>query len=256
MSLTLTLGACASRPAIPRAVDGVLDLRAWDLAADGPVRLDGDWDIYPGRLLSAQELDDPEIAATSGRIHVPGAWNARSYADGPMQAEGVATYALELFRGAPSLDRVYVPIGLGSGICGTITVRDALGLDTEIVGVVADGAPAYAESFVAGRMITSARLPDTIADGVACRVPNENALKTILSGVSRIVSVSEPDIRAAMRHYLTDCHQLAEGAAALPLAAALMTGERERNRDARIALIHSGGNVDTETLVSAVGPDR
>ena len=197
----------------------------------------------------AEALEFADQLATERRLHFVPSFDEKL-------VRGVATYALELFRGAPSLDRVYVPIGLGSGICGTITVRDALGLDTEIVGVVADGAPAYAESFVAGRMITSARLPDTIADGVACRVPNENALKTILSGVSRIVSVSEPDIRAAMRHYLTDCHQLAEGAAALPLAAALMTGERERNRDARIALIHSGGNVDTETLVSAVGPDR
>ena len=130
MSLTLTLGACASRPAIPRAVDGVLDLRAWDLAADGPVRLDGDWDIYPGRLLSAQELDDPEIAATSGRIHVPGAWNARSYADGPMQAEGVATYALRL-RFDPSTE---LPAYLAIRIPTPMNTAYALYVDGELVG--------------------------------------------------------------------------------------------------------------------------
>ncbi len=168
---------------------------------------------------------------------------------------GVATYALELFRGAPSLDRVYVPIGLGSGICGVLAAREALGLDTEVVGVVAEGAPAYAASFAAGRPVAGEHLPDTIADGVACRVPNPAALATILSGVSRVLVVPEAGIRAAMRHYLSDCHQLAEGAAALPLAAALLPEERERNRGGRIALIHSGGNVDTGVLANLLAGD-
>lgn len=162
--------------------------------------------------------------------------------------EGVATYALELFRALPALERVYVPIGLGSGICGTVAVRDALGLRAEIVGVVAANAPAYAESFAAGRAVPGDRIPVTIADGVACRVPDPVALAAILSGVARIVRVTEPEIRAAMRHGFQDTHQVAEGAAALPLAAALTGAERERNRGARIALIHTGGNVDARLL--------
>ena len=159
---------------------------------------------------------------------------------------GVATYGLEFLRGAPALDRVYVPIGLGSGICGLAMARAALGLEatTEIVGVVAERAPTYADSFAAGRPVPSETIPDTIADGVACRVPNAEALTTILAEAARIVRVSEADIRAAMRHYFTDCHQVAEGAGAAPLAAALLPGERERNRGARLGLVLSGGNVD------------
>lgn len=170
---------------------------------------------------------------------------------------GVATYALELFRAVPHLDRVYVPIGLGSGICGTLAARDALGLETEIVGVVAAEAPAYALSLAAGHPVSTDAIPDTLADGVACRVPDPDAFARIRAGVSRIVRVTEPEIRAAMRHYFTDTHQVAEGAAALPLAAALQAGERERpsSSDAprRIALIHSGGNVDADRFAAVLG---
>ena len=166
---------------------------------------------------------------------------------------GVATYALELFRGAPPLDRVYVPIGLGSGICGTLAVRDALGLDTEIVGVVAENAPAYADSFAARRPLPAAQIPDTIADGVACRVPDARAFAAILTGVSHIVRVPEPAIRAAMRHHLADTGQVAEGAAALPLAAALQPAEQAHNRGRRIALIHSGANIDPGILATVLG---
>lgn len=166
--------------------------------------------------------------------------------------QGVATYALEFLRGAPAMDRVYVSIGLGSGICGMIAVRDALGLDTEIVGVVAEGAPAYANSFAEGKVMESDNLPDTIADGVACRVPNPDALTTILAGIPRLVAVSEEGIRSAMGHYFSDCHQIAEGAAALPLAAALLNEEREANRGKRIGLILSGGNVDADLYASVI----
>lgn len=169
---------------------------------------------------------------------------------------GVSTYALELFRAVPDLDRVYVPIGLGSGICGTLAARDALGLEAEIVGVVADEAPAYALSFAAGHPVATEAIPDTIADGVACRVPDPDAFACIRAGVSRIVRVTEPEIRAAMRQYFTDTHQVAEGAAALPLAAALTEAERARNVSARrIALIHSGGNVDADRFAAVLGGD-
>ncbi len=154
---------------------------------------------------------------------------------------GVASYALEFLRAAPPLDTVYVPIGQGSGICGLISARDALGLKTRIVGVVAEGAPSYALSFEAGKAVETAQAA-TIADGVACRIPDQEALEMILSGVERVIRVSEAEILAAMRHYFTDTHNLAEGAGATPLAALLQ--ERETMAGKRVGLILSGGNAD------------
>lgn len=154
---------------------------------------------------------------------------------------GVASYALEFFRGAGALTRVYVPVGMGSGICAVIAARDALNLNTEVVGVVSANAASYALSFAAGHAI-STNSADTFADGVACRVPNAEALAIILKGAARIVSVGEGEIRAAMRHYFTDTHNVVEGAGAVPLAAALK--ERARNAGQRIGLILSGGNID------------
>lgn len=159
----------------------------------------------------------------------------------PDLVAGVGTYALELLRAVPDLDTVYVPIGLGSGICGLISARDALGLGTRIVGVVAEGAPAYALSFRERRPVTTERA-DTMADGMACRVPVPEAVATILSGAERIVTVSDAEIEAAMRHYFTDTHNIAEGAGAAPLAALLR--ERAAMHGRRVGLILSGGNVD------------
>lgn len=161
---------------------------------------------------------------------------------------GVATYALEFFRGAPPLDRIYVPIGLGSGISGVIAVRNVLRLETEIIGVVAARAPTYADSLAAGKPVPSREIPDTIADGVACRIPDERALAGMPGQVSRIVKVEEGEIESAILHYLSDCHQLAEGAGAVPLAAASRQEEKERNSGKRIGLVLSGGNIDREAL--------
>ena len=154
---------------------------------------------------------------------------------------GVATYALELLRAVPRLKTVYVPLGMGSGICGLILVRDALGLDTEIVGVVAETAPAYALSFAAGAIVTTPTAM-SLADGVACRVPDADAFAIIKRGAARILQISEAEIAHAIGVYFTDTHQLAEGAGALALAALLQ--ERERQRGARVAVILSGGNID------------
>ena len=159
----------------------------------------------------------------------------------PWLVRGVASYGLEMFRADPDLDTVYVPIGLGSGISGTIAARDALGLATRIVGVVAENAPAYALSLAAGRPV-STNSADTLADGMACRVPDEAALAIIRAGAERVVTVSEAAIRAAMRHYFTDTHTLAEGAGAAPLAALLQ--ERAAQQGKRIGLVLSGANVD------------
>ena len=154
---------------------------------------------------------------------------------------GVASYALELFRATPPLDTVYVPIGLGSGICGTIAVRDALGLKTKVVGVVSTEAPAYALSFAAGKVVAT-NSADTMADGMAVRGPDAEALEVILKGADRIVQVSDAEIGAAMRAYYEDTHQLAEGAGAAALAALLQ--ERDRVAGQRVGLILSGGNID------------
>lgn len=163
---------------------------------------------------------------------------------------GVATYALEMFRAAPPLDVVYVPIGLGSGICGVILTRDLLGLQTEIVGVQSTGADAYAQSFRAGHVIETNRA-DTLADGMATRKPDADAFAIIKAGASRIVTVSDDEIAAAMRAYWTDTHHLAEGAGAAPLAAALQ--ERDRLAGKKVGVVLSGGNVDLALFHDWVG---
>src|SRR3954469_16320067 len=159
----------------------------------------------------------------------------------PDLVRGVATYALELLRAAPDLDVLYVPIGQGSGICGCILARDLLGLRTEIVGVQSTEAPSYALSFAAGTVVQT-NSSNTLADGMATRVPDADALAIIRKGASRIVQVSDDEVAAAIRAYWTDTHNLAEGAAAAALAAALQ--EKQKIRGKRAGLILSGGNID------------
>ena len=163
---------------------------------------------------------------------------------------GVASYALELFDAVPNLDAVYVPIGLGSGICGTIAARDALGLETEIIGVVAEAAPAYALSAAAGRAV-SATVGATIADGMAVRVPDPEALGVIVGGAARIVVVGDAEIRAAMRILFTDTHNVAEGAGAAALAA--LAKEAAKMQGRKVAVIQTGGNVDRSVFAEVLG---
>jgi len=164
---------------------------------------------------------------------------------------GVATYALELLRKERDLDVLYVPIGLGSGICGCILVRDLLGLRTEIVGVQSTLAPSYALSFAAGRIVTT-ETSNTLADGMATRIPEPDALAIIRKGACRIVQVTDEEVAFAIRALWTDTHNLAEGAGAAALAAALQ--ERNRLRGKRVGLILSGGNIDLELFRRWVGP--
>jgi threonine dehydratase len=156
---------------------------------------------------------------------------------------GVATYALELFRTAPDIDVLYVPIGQGSGISGCILARDLLGLKTEIVGVQSTEAPSYALSFKAGTIV-STNSSNTRADGMATRVPDPDAFEIIRKGASRIVEVTDEEIGEAIRSFWTDTHNLAEGAGAASLAAALQ--EKAKLRGKRVGLILSGGNIDFE----------
>jgi threonine dehydratase len=165
---------------------------------------------------------------------------------------GVATYALELFRGAQDLDVLYVPIGQGSGICGCILARDLLGLKTEIIGVQSTEAPSYALSFAAGTVVTT-NSSNTRADGMATRVPDAEALAIIRKGASRIVQVTDDEIAAAIRAYWTDTHNLAEGAGAAPLAAALQ--EKAKLAGKRVGLVLSGGNIDFDLFRTWVMAD-
>lgn len=170
----------------------------------------------------------------------------------PLLVRGVASYGLELFRAVPDLDTVYVPIGLGSGICGVIAAREALGLKTEIVGVVAANAPTYALSFAAKKPVPS-NSADTFAGGLAVRVPDAAALDIVCRHVARIVAVTEAEMREAMRIIFSDTHNIAEGAGAAPFAAALQ--ERDKLAGKKIAVIQSGGNIDRALFAEILAED-
>ena len=162
---------------------------------------------------------------------------------------GVSTYAHELFRAAGELDAVYVPIGMGSGICGTIAARDMLGLKTKVIGVVAANANCYALSWAAGRPIATNE-GNSFADGMAVRIPNAEAFEIIRNGAGRIVTVSEDEIAAAMRLYFSCCHTIAEGAGAASLAALMQ--EREQMQGKRVGVTLSGGNIDMPKFASVL----
>jgi threonine dehydratase len=162
---------------------------------------------------------------------------------------GTATYALELLEAAAALDTVYVPIGMGSSICGMAAARNALGLKTEIVGVGAKECPAYALSFRQRKRV-EAPARSRIADGLGCRAPDIRALEVIWENVPRMIEVSDEEIAEAMRAYYQDTHNLAEGAGAAALAAALQ--EKDSLMGKRIGIVLTGGNVDVKTFAAIV----
>jgi threonine dehydratase len=166
----------------------------------------------------------------------------------PELVAGVGSYALELFSAVADLEAVYVPIGCGSGISGLLAWRDALGLKTKIVGVVSDRADCYARSWEAGRPVET-QSADTFADGMAVRVPVPAALDIIRKGADRLVRVTDDEVKAAVRHYYSDTHNLVEGAGAAALAALL---KEKRDKGKRYAVICSGGNIDREAYVSVL----
>jgi threonine dehydratase len=190
--------------------------------------------VEHGEDFDAAREEAARLAAEQGLEFAP------SFA--PDLVKGVATYALEFLHTAP-LDALYVPIGMGSGICGCILARDLLGLPTEIIGVQSTGAPSYALSFAAGRVVTTPRA-QTRADGMATRVPDAAALAIIRAGAARIVTVTDEEVAAAIRAYWTDTHNLAEGAGAAPLAALLQ--ERAAMHGRRVGLVLCGGNIDLD----------
>lgn len=161
----------------------------------------------------------------------------------PLLVRGVASYSLELLRSVPELNVLYVPIGLGSGICGAIAVRDALGLTTRIVGVVSAAAPAYARSIALGHAV-SYDVTTRIADGIACRTPDESALAIIRAGVDHIVEVTDDEVEAAMRALFADTHNVVEGAGAASLAGLLQ--ERNTLRGLTAGIVLTGANIDPQ----------
>lgn len=193
--------------------------------------------IEYGRDFDTARQRAAELAEANGWHFVPSLH--------PDLIRGVATYALELLEAVPGLRRVYVPIGLGSGICGMIRTRDLLGLKTEIVGVVSSAADAYAQSYEQGRTVCT-ETANTFADGMACRIPAPEALEIIREGAARIVRVADAEIRQAIRALHEDTHNLAEGAGAAALAAAMQ--DRDGNHGERIAVVLSGANIDRELL--------
>jgi len=166
---------------------------------------------------------------------------------------GTATYALEFFEGVPQLDTVYVPIGLGSSISGVSAVRNALALKTEIVGVVAAASPSYSLSF-AHHQIVEAPSVTALADGLACRKPNSDAMEIIWQNVSRIIEVTDDEIARAMRAIYQDTHNVAEGAAASAMAGAIR--EKDANRGKRIGLVLTGGNVDSAIFARVLSGEK
>ena len=171
----------------------------------------------------------------------------------PDLIKGVASYWLELFRAVPDLHTAYVPIGLGSGLCAGIAARDALGLNTRLVGVVSDQAPTYALSWQAGQIIEHPSRTQ-IGDGIAVRQPDPDALQMIHQGAERIVQVTDDNIMAAMRMYFAATHNVAEGAGAAALAALLQ--EREQMQGRKVAVILSGGNVDSDVFARVLAAEN
>jgi len=160
-------------------------------------------------------------------------------------AKGVVTYWLELLTAVADIDVAYVPIGMGSGICSGAAVRNGLGLKTRIVGVVSELAPSYALSFEQGKCV-EAPVSTKLADGMACRRPDEEALGFMLDNVDHVTRVSEAEIADAMRLFFTATHNVTEGAGAAPLAAALKEAKQLQGK--RVALIASGANVDHDVF--------
>jgi len=163
---------------------------------------------------------------------------------------GVATYWLELFTAVPEIDVAYVPIGMGSGVCSGAAVRNGLGLKTKLVRVVSDHAPTYALSFEQRKIVEAPTLA-VLADGLACRKGDDEALRVMLENVDHVVRVDDAEIAHAMRVMFRDTHNVAEGAGAAGLAAALKEADKLKGK--RVALIATGGNLDHGVFARVLG---
>ena len=206
------------------------------------------------RALGVEVIEDgndfQESAELADRLAADRGWHRLPSFHRQLVA-GVGTYAMELLRAAPTVKTVYVPIGLGSGACGVIAAKAALGHACDVVGVVSTEAPAYARSLELGTPV-SARVNTRIADGMACRTPVPAAFEALKQGLTRVVSVSDDEVEAAMRHLFSDTHNAAEGAGAAAVAAAMQ--EHGMLAD-EIAVILCGGNVDRSVFARVLAAD-
>ena len=233
-----SIGFAAARLGIPAAVvvpHGNSETKNAAMRALGVELIERGYDFQASLEASA------EIARERGWHQVP--------SFDPLLVRGVASYSLELLRAAP-IDVLYVPIGLGSGICGAIAVRNALNLKTRIVGVVSAAAPAYARSLAAGRLV-SHEVSTLIADGMACRTPDPDALEIIRAGTDHVVEVTDDEVEEAMRALFTDTHNVVEGAGAASMAGLLK--ERTTLRGQTAAIVLTGANVDPKPFAKILG---
>lgn len=167
----------------------------------------------------------------------------------PALVLGVATAWWEFFRAVPDLDRVYVPIGLGSGACAALAAKQALGHPVQVIGVISAHATTYADSFAAGQVV-EAPVSTLLADGMAVRRADPNALAILKVGLERCVMVDDSRIAQAMRDLYADTHNLAEGAGAASFAAAW--SEKEQLKGLKVGTTLCGGNVDSATFCSVL----
>lgn len=198
--------------------------------------------IEHGHDFDSAKAEAVRMAAEQGLFMVP-AYHGEL-------VRGVASYGLELFDAVPDLDTVYVPVGCGSGLCGTIAARDALGLKTRVVGVVSAHVDAAKRSFEAGRLIASDSA-NTFADGVAVCTPVQGALDYFGPRADRFVAVTDDEVAEAIRIYWQDTHNAAEGAGAVSLAALLQ--EKDAMAGKKVAVILSGGNGDMSQMAEILG---
>lgn len=167
----------------------------------------------------------------------------------PDLLRGVSTYWWEFFRAVPQLDVVYVPVGQGSGACSAVAAKQALGHRARIVGVVSAHATTYADSIAAGRVIESP-VSTALADGMACRVADAEALAILAPALDHLVKVSDDEVAEAMRAIFADTHNVAEGAGAAAFAAAMQ--EKERLQGLNVGVTLCGGNVDSDTFAQVL----
>ena len=197
--------------------------------------------IEHGREFQEALVFSRELAAQEGLHAVPSFH--------PWLVRGVATYALELFHSVVDLDAVFVPIGLGSGFCGVAAAREALGLKTQIIGVVSEHAPAYALSFQQRQFVEQTSMT-RVAEGVACKTPNRDALEYVMRHAHDIVTVSDDEAVTAMREIIQATHNIAEGAGALAYAA--LKKQRDAWQGKRVACVLTGGNASMSLLAQAM----
>jgi threonine dehydratase len=189
----------------------------------------------------ARERCEQRAAATGARyVHS---------ANEPLLLAGVGTYALEIFETLPSVDVILVPIGGGSGACGNCIVRSALGAHTRVIGVQAANADAFTRSFRSGTRVIG-ESAQTFAEGMATRVTFDLTFELLTRELDDVVVLSEEELAAGVRLALRTTHNLAEGAGAASLAAAMKL--RESLRGQRVVAVMSGGNLDAAKLRAIV----